>query len=98
MKPSASKPTTNQIKKAATLATVASMSMAESLSQLVYNAISIDITKETKLPNGIIIYDNDNNTQLLTNLVNKFPTLQKDKGFAKVPKNNQIKLILRDNQ
>ena len=100
MKPSVT--TTNWIKKAATLATVASMSIAGSLSQLVNNATtshssqSTDVAKETKLPNGVMVYGNNNDTQLLTNLVNEFPTLWKDEGFAKVPENDWMKLTLRD--
>ena len=89
--------TTNWIKKAATLAAVATMSIAGSLSQLTHNATATtDLAKETKLPNSIMVYGNRHNTQLLSNLVDEFPSVWKDKGFVNVPKDRWIKITLRN--
>ena len=94
-KPSAS---TSWIKKAATLATVASMSLAGSLSALAHNAVAsqADVAKETKLPNGVMIYGDSHDTRILADLVDEFPTLWQDEGFAKVPEEDWMKLSLRD--
>ena len=101
-KGSAAKPPANYqtgwIKKAATLASVASMTLAGSLSALVHHAIAdpVDIARETKLPNGVTVYGNKQDTKVLTSLVNEFPTLWEDEGFAKIPEEDWMKLTLRD--
>ena len=100
-KPSISKPkkpaTTNWIKKAAILATVASINITSSLLHLVYNATTTtDLAKETKLPNGIMVYSNRHDTQLLSNLVDEFPTVWRDEGFVNVPEDRWMKITLRD--
>ena len=90
--------TFNWVKKAATLATVASMSLAGSFSQLVYNAVPeiTDVASETKLPNGVRVYGNKHDTGILSDLVNEFPTLWRDQGFVQVPENDWMQLTLRD--
>ena len=40
---------------------------------------------KTKLANGIIVYRSQEETRELTNLVEEFPSLWVDEGFANVP-------------
>ena len=86
------------IKKAATFAAVTSMSLAGSFSSLVNHAseISSGFATESKLSNGVMVYGNEHEKQQLSDLVDEFPSLWKDEGFAKVPQDEWMKLSLRD--
>ena len=50
------------------------MSLIKSLSTLVHNAVAnqINVAKETKLLNEIMIYDDNHDIKILTDLINEF--------------------------
>ena len=83
------------------MTTAASISLAESLSQLI-NVDQADIVKvdnvadETRLSNDVMIYDNSHEIKILSNLMKEFPTLWKNEGFVNIPEENWMKLSLRD--
>ena len=101
-KPSATTASFSWIKKAATIAIAASISLAGSLSQLthvgqagVVNA-NVGAATETKLSNDVMVYDNSQDIKILSNLVNEFPTLWKDESFVNISEKDWMKLSLRD--
>ena len=55
-------------------------------------------TKETRLPNNIIIYNNNYKIDVLSNLVYKFLSLQLNTKFINILKDKQIRILLRDDQ
>ena len=84
-KPSAS---TSWIEKAATLATIASMSLVGSILAICNNAIAsqapasqaptnqaTDVAKEIKLSNEVIVYNNEEDIKILFDLIAKYSTL-----------------------
>lgn len=51
---------------------------------------------ETKLPNGVTIHNSDNSAvSVLTALVNEFPEIWKDSGFAKLPEDHWMQIPLQ---
>ena len=52
--------------------------------------------QEVKLANGIMVYGDPTEVSMLGELVNEFPTLWVDDGFANVPQDEWMKLTLRN--
>ena len=107
-KPSPS--STSWIKKAATIATAAAFSISATMNNLLPNhdmkpsaAMPLSqqdvpnlLAKETRLPNGVMVYGDKHATSSLANLVSEFPSVWKDEGFVKVPQDDWMKITLRD--
>ena len=76
------------MKKVVTFAAIMLMSLADSFASLVNytkNKILANFESiELKLSNDVMIYENKLEKQQLTNLVDEFLLLWKDKGFVKV--------------
>lgn len=95
----ARKPFTGWIRKAATLATVAAVSLISNLVALikdVSHTAVLELAKEIKLSNGVMVYGDSKATLSLADLVAEFPTIWKDEGFVKVPIDDWMKITLRD--
>lgn len=93
-----SKLSRNWIKQAATLASIASMSVASSYSTLVdHTSLSLlgAGPSESKLSNGVMVYGDQYQKQQLSQLCDEFPELWIDQGFARVPPDEWMKLPLR---
>lgn len=87
------------VKKVTTSATVATMSPARSLLALCHNTVAkdaADVPKEIKLPNGVMVYGDSNNTKVLFDLVAEYPRLWNDEGFANIPEEDWMTILLRD--
>lgn len=64
------------------------MSLISNLAALIKDVSHIailELVKEIKLPNEVMVYGDSKVTLFLADLVAEFPTIWKDKGFVKVP-------------